>query len=579
MALGGLGVAVGTLFSFQTAFSLANAVDSSFATLTGASGALAATAGAALAAGADRAQASITTALALAAAQASAPLPSAAAWGQSVAAQVAAAQAAASAAGLGAAGGAAALAGVAGSGAGGGAAATATAAAAASVLAALRPQLDAALAAATDLLPNATAAARASPLRALAGALNLTASQTASLGIATGSLDIVGAAVADVAAGRVTQAAAGQAIVAGLLQSAFGFDAFAFAQSSRAFVKSAVWGVTGTAAALSAALTLLSLKNVAAAYHERALAARRGDWPDGARWVGPARPNEAFAFLGVQLALSLFAYLIVFYVLAIFACVLAVVYTVLSGLTASDFEALGSALSAIIIPIFSIALVQTISQSLLVTKVLLNGTEVAFPRWYSAADLTLSMMGIVVGLITGVTRTILALVAAAQSVIRTDTSVLPRPAKRRGDPGTKAFDAMLATDVCHNHPLLLAAAFALIEGCLERRAEGAAALPDDAALARSRARGRWHLAVTLARFPAVRAARVRAPPADDAAPLPSRVGAARKALSVVIGPPPFFTAKAGPTLPNYRKAVADAAALSAAAFTARGKRAVPVHSA
>jgi uncharacterized membrane protein YgcG len=156
----------------------------------------------------------------------------------------------------------------------------------------------------------------------------------------------------------------------------------------------------------------------------------------------------------------------------------------------------------LILAALSLALAQSLAQTLLINHVLLDGRNIAVPRAYAFADLWFTFMGLIAGAVLAVVRVATGLAMALLALMRIDRSL---GESRASDLGASTFDAVLAIDLQHNHPALLAAV-----DCLQRCAEAAAArklLAPGAPGASPRPLNRWLLALTLARNPALRALR------------------------------------------------------------------------
>jgi hypothetical protein len=558
LAVSYVAICIAALLCIQKAFGLTKKVDMIFDSIAEKAGDLAVSAGNTITAGADRARIGLTTALDYAADFTSADTSTSAnVWGLSVDEKIAVAKV--QAVGKGSSPSAASRLLFASSDAG-----SEASQAASMAIRSLRPIIDEALSSTSDLSTNATSASAASPLKALTAKLRLNDEDTARLGIASSSLDLIGGAVADSTAGRITNAQAGDRIIGGIINLLFGFEAWEQRALVKDFAKRAIWIVFGVATSCAILAVAVSLQNVERAYARIALDARHGRWPDGKRW-DPERPTEAFNFIGIQLSLALFGYLVMFIALFLATLVGYVLYYVVQFLSMDMIASLWNQFLSVALPVIIVTVVQSLSINFLVNYILLNGRNVAFPRWYSFVDLVLSMLGIISGILTGLMRTLTATTSAASSIIRTDYSVIPPPALRNKDSATKAFDAMLHVDVSHNHPILIVAIFFFTETMLaRRRAEaekygliGAIIGPkktdqdvfvEHALRLKARARNRWHLALMLLKFPWLREHRVtlHTAIADSLA----ETTLARKALAVVLGPPPIYGID-GPTYPIY----------------------------
>jgi hypothetical protein len=337
----------------------------------------------------------------------------------------------------------------------------------------------------------------------------------------------------------------------------------------------------------------------------------------GVAWQWPTMAAAA-PFIGLQLSLSLLAYFLLFWVI-----VLIVLLSCFSSLRAWLW-----ALSSYVLLVVGCAAAARLGlEALLVAPLTERGSSgraVLFPRWYAVLDFALSFTGMVVGLPLAALRVLASGCLLFFSLARLDLPLLeraglaaPHPAVascclclcacgrgggrgtgrgagsgssgsgsssgglwgdaaerssrasqqlRRLDPGIAAYDALLAADTAHNHPMLIASAYIMSESILEARAQrakqdklpvlalSALAAPNEAIsgaasaaaaaeagvgggggaqgggdsivavihrleleraavaaarLVRSRARTRWHLALLLARNPGLARWRVR----------------------------------------------------------------------
>jgi hypothetical protein len=367
----------------------------------------------------------------------------------------------------------------------------AAAAAAADRMAALmESSVASAVAYASALVPDPTAQLAASAPPKLVASLNESSAVLSKMGLTPATMMALAGVLADVAGGRVAPRAAARSLLATIL----GGDAVTLTAALRSWVLLRMWACICVSLCLSFAYVAGALWAVARGYREAALKARRGQYPGGAAWKWSRSQPKTWKLVGLQLALALAVYYIIY-------ALLLVVTGLLSAVVAEPlfWGTLWAVAWPIILAVLSVALAQTLAQNFFVTLVLLNGRNIAVPRVYAFADLWFTMMGLVAGAIQAVVRVVTGVVMALLALMRIDRALTD---SRASDMGASTFDATLAIDLQHNHPVLLAAV-----DCLQRCAEDAAArklLAPGAPRASPRPLNRWLLALTLARNPALR---------------------------------------------------------------------------
>jgi hypothetical protein len=388
------------------------------------------------------------------------------------------------------------------------ASAAAAQAASAQLLSTVQSTLSTAInyAAGLDSNPGAQLASTAPP--ALLAAMNASSAVLGRLGLSRGpggALGGLASVVGDLVAGRISSTTAAHTLLAQLL----GGDVESIAGQVKSYIVTRLWACSGVGIALATLLVGMNLASVAKAYRAFALEARKGRYPGGKGWKWPT-PNKAWPLIGVQMALSLVVFVLLFAVVVLVAAALSFVVA-----EAWFWVKVWDIAWPIVLAVLSLGLLQAVLQNFVISKVLLSGRSIIMPRPYSIADLWFSFMGLIVGAAVAIARITGGIGGALAILVRTDTTIM---AARSSDRAVGAFDATLALDLQHTHPGLLAAVAVLTQLLEEGRARRAAAAAASAAggggaeglrgagpagLRHPRPLTRWLLALTLARNPAL----------------------------------------------------------------------------
>jgi hypothetical protein len=406
------------------------------------------------------------------------------------------------------------------------------------LLSQLRLALTTALAYASRLAETPAALLAASPFAALASALD--AQQTEFASLSAGAHRELSEMIVSVASGNASSAQVSELLVSSVVRR------YSTMIDTIGLILSGVVPLVSLSLAITILAMIAKQAMTAASYRKRMLLARRGEhaWklpPDG----GPRRPAPppglTFSFMGIELALNVFLFFILFFLLTAVFVLLggAWVFYLLACDAACQDVALKTAWAAVI-GVFSASMLLKTLMPYLIVAFAMEHNVVTAPRTLSYIDMYYSFQNLILGFAVAATRMTSSIVLVLLSLGRTDEGVLPRDA----DMPVKAFDAVLFRDMQTNHPVALSAGFIFFELRLQSRdrrqqarraARGAPAAavlscvpapqaaarargeepgaPDDElvmwdACRRMRARTRWHLAVLLARNPSLRRLRM-----------------------------------------------------------------------
>ena len=259
------------------------------------------------------------------------------------------------------------------------------------------------------------------------------------------------------------------------------------------------------------------------------LRARTGHHP----FVWAKNPvSRASTYIGVQTALCIISFFLLWFVLALVLLVLSM---------QSVRAVLWDTVLAAVLALLGTGLAISLSQTLLMTRLLTTGDTIVYLRLYLAADMVYSMLNLFVGAIIAILRFVWSFLIYLAVFARADRSPLALEQEHR-DPARGAYNAMMLQHLQYSNPLRMVFAHLLIDAMHRRRAVAAAAAHTAAAsaggglvkrtislvgatavsalspeqLAHTRARNRWHLAVVLALNPSLRKYRVRDAAADPA---------------------------------------------------------------